>query len=100
MIREERTPSSSWWEDVQHHHHTDHANFSTTFYHNNNSNASCEGDDLSVSTVNASNCFDITAKSSNHHSLRGPNQHASTSDELLPNHVVSSKYHLWSLAFL
>ncbi|CAG7897565.1 unnamed protein product [Brassica rapa] len=96
MIREERTPNSSWWEDVQLHHHTDHANsISTSFYHNNNSKASCEGDDISISTVNASNRFDLTAESSNHHSLRAPNQPTSTSDELHRNHVVYSNNHHW-----
>ncbi|KAG5389059.1 hypothetical protein IGI04_030600 [Brassica rapa subsp. trilocularis] len=96
MIREERTPNSSWWEDVQLHHHTDHANsISTSFYHNNNSKASCEGDDISISTVNASNRFDLMAESSNHHSLRAPNQPTSTSDELHRNHVVYSNNHHW-----
>ncbi|ANM59543.1 basic helix-loop-helix (bHLH) DNA-binding superfamily protein [Arabidopsis thaliana] len=106
MLREECTPSSSWWEDVQHH-HNDHANSisSTSFYHkssNNNShaNASCEEDNLSVSTVRASNRLDLTAESSNHHSLSASNQPASSSDELLRDHVVSSHNHLWSLAFL
>ncbi|CAH2034657.1 unnamed protein product [Thlaspi arvense] len=105
MIREECTPSSSWWEDVQHH-HNDHANSisSTSFYHknstnNSNANASCEGDNLSISTVNAANRFDLTAQSSNHHSLSAPNQHVSSSDELLRDHVASSHNQLWSLAF-
>ncbi|CAL9216902.1 unnamed protein product [Arabidopsis halleri] len=106
MLREECTPSSSWWEDVQHH-HNDHANSinSTSFYHknsnnNSNANASCEEDNLSISTVSASNRLDLTAESSNHHSLSAPNQPASSSDELLRDHVVSSYNHLWSLAFL
>uniref|UniRef100_A0A1J3J4G7 BHLH domain-containing protein n=1 Tax=Noccaea caerulescens TaxID=107243 RepID=A0A1J3J4G7_NOCCA len=106
MIREECTPSSSWWEDVQHHHHNDHANsISTSFYHRNsntttNANVSCEEDNLSISTVNTSNRFDLTAESSNHHSLSAPDQPASSSDELLRDHVVSSHNHLWSLAYL
>lgn len=106
MIREECTPSSSWWEDVQHHHHNDHANsISTSFYHKNsntttNANVSCEEDNLSISTVNTSNRFDLTAESSNHHSLSAPDQPASSSDELLRDHVVSSHNHLWSLAYL
>lgn len=105
MIREECTPSSSWWEDV---HHDDHASsISTSFYHknsngnnNNNSNANCEGDNLSISTVNTSNRFDLTAESSSRHSLSAPDHPASTSDELLRDHVVSSNNHLWSLAYL
>lgn len=106
MLREECTPSSSWWEDVQHH-HNDHANSinSATFYHkssNNNSNAnvSCEEGNLSISTVNASNRLDLTAESSNHHSLSASDRPTSSSDELLRDHVVSSHNHLWSLAFL
>ncbi|ESQ33730.1 hypothetical protein EUTSA_v10007669mg [Eutrema salsugineum] len=104
MIREECTPSSSWWEDVQHH-HNDHANSisSTSFYHKNSNsyaNASCEGDNLSISTVNASNRFDLTAESSNHHSLSAPDQPASSSNELLRDHAVSSHNHLWNLAFM
>ncbi|KAL1205002.1 Transcription factor [Cardamine amara subsp. amara] len=106
MLREECTPSSSWWEDVQHH-HNDHTNSisSTSFYHknsnnNSNANASCEEDNLSISTINASNRLDLTAESSNHHSLSNPDQPASSSDEFLRDHVVSSHNHLWSLAFL
>ncbi|XP_010460920.1 PREDICTED: transcription factor bHLH111-like isoform X2 [Camelina sativa] len=106
MLREECTPSSSWWEDVQHH-HNDHANSitSTSFYHKSstnisNTNVSCEEDNLSISTVNASNRLDLTAESSNHHSLSAPAQPPSSSDELLRDHVASSHNHLWSLAFL
>ncbi|KFK44896.1 hypothetical protein AALP_AA1G316900 [Arabis alpina] len=113
MIREECTPSSSWWEDVQHH-HNDHANSlsSTSFYQKNsngnnhnhanaNANASSEVEDnLSISTLNASHRLDLTAESSNHHSLSARNQPTSSSDELLRDHVVSSHNHLWSLAFL
>ncbi|KAJ4916961.1 basic helix-loop-helix (bHLH) DNA-binding superfamily protein [Raphanus sativus] len=109
MISEECTPSSSWWEDVQHHHNDHASSISTSFYqknsngnntNNSNANASCEGDNLSISTANTSNRFDLTAESSSRHSLSAPDHPASTSHELLRDHVVSSNNHLWNLAYL
>ncbi|CAN8313781.1 unnamed protein product [Cochlearia groenlandica] len=110
MIREECNPSSSWWEDVQqqhhHHNHNDHSNsiHATSFYNKNsnitNANASCEVDNLSISALNASNRFDLTAERSSDISLSAPNQHGSSSHEFLRDHVVSSHNNLWSLAFL
>ncbi|KAG2270051.1 hypothetical protein Bca52824_064606 [Brassica carinata] len=103
MIREECTPSSSWWEDV---HHDDHASSISTSFTIRIvmvtiiiTQPQTVKETISISTVNTSNRFDLTAESSSRHSL-GSDHPASTSDELLRDHVVSSNNHLWSLAYL